>query len=142
MTPDEALQATLAAEHAAVYVYGVLGGRVSVTRAADTADLFRAAYDVHRGRRDLLRSRLAALGQTPVPASAAYRVEARSRATRALVAVARTTEQRCAETYAQQVASTSDADRAWAVEALTDAAVRQLGFGAGATAYPGLPSLG
>ena len=32
MTPLEALQPTLAGEHAAVYVYGVLGGRVSQPR--------------------------------------------------------------------------------------------------------------
>jgi hypothetical protein len=39
------------------------------------------------------------------------------------------------------VGSTSRADRAYAVRALTDAAVRGLTFGAHPTPYPGVPEL-
>ncbi|MGV9632289.1 DUF4439 domain-containing protein, partial [Streptomyces sp. NPDC003487] len=46
----EALQAALAAEHAAVYGYGVVGGRIGETRRAEA----RAAYAAHRARRDAL----------------------------------------------------------------------------------------
>ncbi|MGC3005519.1 DUF4439 domain-containing protein, partial [Streptomyces sp. G35A] len=45
-----ALQAALAAEHAAVYGYGVVGGRIGKDRRAEA----RAAYDAHRARRDAL----------------------------------------------------------------------------------------
>ena len=34
MTPLQAMQRTLAGEHAAVYVYGVVGGRVSASPAS------------------------------------------------------------------------------------------------------------
>ena len=50
----EALQTALAGEHAALWVYGVLGGQTS--RSA-TPSLFRevtAGYQAHRGRRDQL----------------------------------------------------------------------------------------
>ncbi|WP_037661545.1 DUF4439 domain-containing protein, partial [Streptomyces aurantiacus] len=43
-----ALQAALRAEHAAVYGYGVVGGRVGDGRRAEA----RTAYDAHRARRD------------------------------------------------------------------------------------------
>ncbi|NDZ59541.1 DUF4439 domain-containing protein, partial [Streptomyces anulatus] len=45
-----AVQAALAAEHAAVYGYGVLGGRIEGKRGTEA----RAAYDGHRARRDAL----------------------------------------------------------------------------------------
>ncbi|NED21451.1 DUF4439 domain-containing protein, partial [Streptomyces sp. SID9913] len=45
-----ALQAALAAEHAAVYGYGVVGGRIGKERAPQA----RSAYDAHRARRDTL----------------------------------------------------------------------------------------
>ena len=141
MTPVEALQATLAAEHAAVNVYGVLGGRVSVAEDPEAAVLLRAGYDSHRERRDLLRGRLAEQGETPVGAAPAYDVPARSRDARRLLEVAATTEERCAEVYAQQVASTSGEERRWAVEALRDAAVRLLALGGGPSAWPGLREL-
>ncbi|MYS45182.1 DUF4439 domain-containing protein, partial [Streptomyces sp. SID5998] len=45
-----AAQAALAAEHAAVYGYGVVGGRIGRERRAEA----RTAYDAHRARRDAL----------------------------------------------------------------------------------------
>jgi len=141
MAPVEALQATLAAEHAAVYVYGVLGGRVSATKAPEVATRLREAYQAHRGRRDQLRAVVADLGEEPEPPAPAYRVDARGRGTRDLTAVAAGTEERCAEVYAQLVANSTGYHRAWAVEALVDSAVRQLDFGPGHDPFPGLPEL-
>lgn len=141
MTPVEAVQATLAAEHAAVNVYAVLGGRVSVSEDPETAALLRACYDLHRDRRDLLRESLAERGETPVPAAPAYDVPARTRDARRLLEVAAATEQRCAEVYAQQVAGTSGEERRWAVDALRDAAVRLLALGGSPSAWPGLREL-
>ena len=140
-TPVEAVQATLAAEHAAVAVLAVLGGRVSAGAAPEAAALLRAGYDTHRARRDLLRAQLAAQGEDPVPAAAAYDVPARTRDTGRLLAVAAATEERCAEVYAQQVAGTSGDQRRWAVEALRDAAVRLLTLGGSPDPWPGLREL-
>src|SRR5262249_51813379 len=68
-TPElEALQAVLSAEHAAVYGYGVVGGRVAEERRAEA----QTAYDAHRARRDALVRKVRDLGGDPVAASAAY----------------------------------------------------------------------
>ena len=141
MTPGEALQATLAAENAAVSAYAELGGRVSSSASPSAATALHAAYDVHVERRDHLRTVVTARGAEPTPPAPGYRVPAASRRTPELLAVARSLEERSAETYAQLVASSVGDLRRWAVEALEDAAVRGLGFGADAEAFPGAPEL-
>ncbi len=142
LRPLPALQATLAAEHAAVFVYAALGGRVSSVEAPVTAERLRAAYEAHRARRDHLRSVVADLGAEPVAAEPGYRVDVASRESEELLRVARLTEDRCAGYYAQLVASSVDGQRSWAIEALTDAAVRLLGLGGAPDPYPGAPELG
>jgi hypothetical protein len=139
--PLEALQETLDAEHAAVYVYALLGGRISASADPGAAAQLQAAYDVHRARRDQLRSRVADLGETPDPAEPAYQVDAHTRDPDALRRVALSTEERCAVVYAQLVGSSTGSDRRWGLTALTDAALRMLSFGGSPTAYPGLPEL-
>ncbi|MEV5518803.1 DUF4439 domain-containing protein, partial [Streptomyces flaveolus] len=64
----DALQAALAAEHAAVYGYGVVGGRIGEDRRAEA----RTAYDAHRARRDALAREVGDLGGRPVAAAAGY----------------------------------------------------------------------
>lgn len=141
MTPAEALQTTLAGEHAAVYVYGVLGGRVSATGAPALSSALRAAYEIHRLRRDQVTAMLRAKGEEPVAAAVSYDLpndadtDAGSREAAAIV------EERCAEVYAAMVASTSRANRQWAIDALADASVRGLGFGRDPEAWPGAPEL-
>jgi hypothetical protein len=137
----QALQETLAAEHAAVYVYAVVGGRLSESAHPAASARVLAAYEAHRVRRDQLRGWIAASGHTPEAPAPAYRVEVESRAPGPLLGVARATEQRCATVYAQLVAASSDQRRRWAVSALTDSAVRVLGFGGAASSYPGLREL-
>ncbi|MYV93133.1 DUF4439 domain-containing protein, partial [Streptomyces sp. SID1034] len=66
--PLDAAQAALAAEHAAVYGYGVLGGRLAEARVAEARD----ALTGHRSRRDLLARTVRDLGGSPVAAAAAY----------------------------------------------------------------------
>ncbi|WP_256095058.1 DUF4439 domain-containing protein, partial [Streptomyces sp. EN27] len=61
-----AVQAALAAEHAAVYGYGVLGGRLDGEQGAEA----RAAHDAHRARRDALARTARDLGGRPVAANA------------------------------------------------------------------------
>jgi hypothetical protein len=137
----QALQETLAGEHAALYVYGVLGGRVSSSAEPDLSARLVSAYTTHRGRRDQLDGRVRALGGDPVAAEVSYRLPGPARTAAQLADVARTIESRCADVYAAAVAGTSGADRRWAVDALTDAAVRGLGFGGVTDPFPGVPEL-
>jgi Domain of unknown function (DUF4439) len=139
--PLAALQQTLAAEHAAVHAYAVLGGRVSTLEDPLVADLLRAAYEEHRARRDQLRSVIADLEKVPVAAAAGYDVDVRSREASELLRAARTTEERCAGFYAQLVASSVGRDRRWAITALQDSAVRLLALGGSPEAYPGADEL-
>jgi hypothetical protein len=135
------MQRALAGEHAAVYVYGVLGGRVSDSRSPALADQLAAAYAVHRGRRDQLTGLVRRAGADPVAADLSYQVPNAATTEAQLREAARTVEQRCAAVYADMVGSTSRADRAYAVRALTDTALRELTFGGRPTPYPGVPEL-
>ncbi|NUR09485.1 MAG: ferritin-like domain-containing protein [Nocardioidaceae bacterium] len=141
MTPLQALQRTLAGEHAAVYVYGVLGGRVSLSREPELAGLLSTAYVVHRGRRDQLTAMVRAKGGDPVAAEVSYELPNAATTQAQLRSAALVTERRCSATYADMAGSTSRADRRWAVDALTDTAVRELGFGGRPDAYPGVAEL-
>ena len=141
MTPLEALQQTLAGEHAAVYVYGVLGGRVSVAAEPGLATRLTSAYITHRGRRDQLTSMVRAAGAEPVAAAVSYDLPNPSRTTRQVGAAALVVEQRCADMYAATVGSTARGNRRWAVAALTDTAVRLLSFGAAPEPFPGVVEL-
>jgi hypothetical protein len=138
MTPLEALQRTLAGEHAAVYVYGVLGGRISDSAEPDLSTLVTSAYEVHRARRDQLTTMVRAEHGDPVAADTSYQLPTPSRTTDQIRASARIIEQRCAAVYADAVGSTARADRRWAIAALRDAAVRELSFGGHAQQFPGL----
>lgn len=141
MTPVDALQRTLAGEHAAVYVYGLVGARVSSSQQPDLSQRVREAYAVHRGRRDDLLTMVQAAGADPVAAKVSYELPNPAHTTAELQAVSLDIEQRCAAVYADLVDSASGADRRWALDALEDAAVRGLGFGGKAEPFPGLAEL-
>jgi len=137
MSDVEALQTTLAAEHAAVWVYGLLGGRTS---ASATPDLYRAvstAYAAHRGLRDQLVRTLTDRGETPVAAEPAYEVGGPTNTPAAVAALALETEQACAATYSWLVANTASDERRWAIRALNEAAVRELAFRGTPEMFPG-----
>lgn len=141
MTPVDALQTALAAEHAALYVYGALGARTS---AAATPVLYAevsAAYLTHRAWRDLLTSRLVDEGAEPTPAAPTYELPATAPTPTGVSRAAVEVEQRCATTYAYVVANTSGPDRIWAIGALTRAATRQVAFGAPPAVLPGSADL-
>jgi hypothetical protein len=141
MTPLEALQHTLAGEHAAVYIYRALAGRVSASASPDLARRLATAYTTHRGRRDQLIAMVRAAKGDPVPAAVSYELPNDSTTEAQLTAAALTVEQRCAEVYAAMVGSTSQANRQWAIDVLLDTAVRQLPFGGTADPFPGVPEL-
>ena len=141
MTPLDALQQTLAGEHAAVYVYRALAGRVSASAQPDLAAGLATAYTTHRGRRDQLISMVREAKGDPVAADVSYELPNPSRTAVQLRAGALVTEERCAEVYAATVGSTSRGDRQWAIDALADAAVRLLGFGGVPADFPGVTEL-
>ena len=141
MSTVAALQRTLAAEHAAVWTYGLLGGRTSQSSAPALYARVADAYAVHRRRRDDLGDALVALGQDPVAAGATYDGPARADTASQIAAAALAVERACGETYAALVAESVGDRRRWAVGALADAAGRELGFGGAPTAFPGAPEL-
>jgi hypothetical protein len=141
VTPLEALQRTLAGEHAAVWVYAALGGRVSVSAHPDLAGKVRAAYNTHRGRRDQLFSMIRAADATPVASKVSYELPTPARTPDQVTQAALEVERGCTAVYADMVESTSRANRQWAIDALVDSAVRQLGFGGSPDVFPGLAEL-
>lgn len=137
MTEVDALQTTLAAEHAAVFVLGALGGRTSRSATPDLFDAVSSAYAAHRARRDTLTREIRDLGATPVAAEAAYELprllETPEQVTRAALEV----ERGCATTYAWLVANAAGRVRRQAIAALNEAAVRELVFRGTPEMFPG-----
>jgi hypothetical protein len=136
-TPADALQIALAGEHAALYVYGVLGARTSESATPLLFQRVSEAYTAHRAWRDLLTGRLVDQGADPTPAAPTYELPDTPPTPAGVGLAAARIEARCADTYAYVVANTSGADRTWAIGALTSAATRMVGFGAQPQALPG-----
>jgi hypothetical protein len=141
VTTLDAVQQCLAAEHAAVYGYGVVGGVLAdLAGAGDLRTYAQDCYDAHRARRDALTELLTRSGQTPVAAHAAYLLPGPVVGRSGCTALARQIERRSAAVYAFAVSKTSDGSRAMAVDALTDCALRESGWGAEPRAFPGVES--
>jgi hypothetical protein len=134
----DALQRTLAGEHAAVYVLSALGGRAATLAAPALRAALTTAYDVHVQRRDQLRRMVAAAGATPVAAAPAYRLPGPLTESGQIEARALAVQRACAATYAALVAATSGADRRWAVDALVATAVAETEVGGRPQALPGV----
>ncbi|WSB56693.1 ferritin-like domain-containing protein [Streptomyces cellulosae] len=126
-----ALQAALAAEHAAVYGYGVVGGRIGEREA-------RTAYDAHRARRDALVRDVKDVGGTPVAAAAGYALPFPVPDAAAAVRLAAELEMRVAGVYADLVRSSGGERRRSAAEAMREAAVRSVRWSGESVAFPGL----
>lgn len=134
----DALQVALAAEHAAVFVYGALGGQTSQSANPTLYAEVTSAYNAHRDRRDELAALVTAAGAEPVAAEPGYDLPADLGSPAAVAARALQLEEAAASTYAYLVASTTGEARAWGVQALLDAAVRGLAFGGRPEQLPGL----
>jgi len=137
VTEVDVLQTTLEAEHAAVYVYGLLGSRTSQRAEAELYAALHAAYDAHRERRDTLIGEIAALDAVPVPAAAAYTAPAGLDTPEGRYAAALELERACARTYAAMVGATTGAQRGEAIDLLNDAAARELSFRGTPEIFPG-----
>lgn len=136
-SPVAAWQALLAAEHVAVFGYGVVAARL---RADDDPDADRAVADrqVHQVRADRAATAVLGLGAELVVAEPAYALAEPVTDAAAAARLAATLEHGCAQTYADLVAASSPADRAlpagWLVAAAA-AATRWSGV------VPPLPGL-
>lgn len=129
-----ALGAALAAEHATVYGYGVVGARVAKDRRSEA----RQAYDAHRARRDTLVRAVRGKGGEPEPARAAYALPFPVADQAAAVRLAAELEDRLAGAYADLVRASGGAERREAAAALREAAVRSARWRGGGVAFPGL----
>ncbi|WAZ27220.1 ferritin-like domain-containing protein [Streptomyces cinnabarinus] len=129
-----ALQAALAAEHAAVYGYGVVGGRIREGRRGEA----RGAYDAHRARRDTLVREVLDLGGEPVPAEAGYALPFAVPDSSAAARLAAEVEDRVAGVYSDLVRASTGPRRRTAAEALREAAVRAVRWRGESVAFPGL----
>jgi hypothetical protein len=129
-----ALQAALAAEHAAVYGYGVVGGRIREERRAEV----RAAYDAHRARRDALAREVRDLGGEPVAAAAGYALPFPVTDAESAGRLAAELEDRVAGVYSDLVRAAEGQRRGTAAAALREAAVRAVRWRGGSVAFPGL----
>jgi hypothetical protein len=130
----DAVQAVLAAEHATVYGYGVVGGRIEEARRNEA----RQAHDAHRARRDALRREARDLGADPEPASAAYALPFPVPDSSAAVRLAAELENRLAGAYADLVRASEGARRREAAKSLREAAVRAVRWRGSGVAFPGL----
>ncbi|MEU5878370.1 ferritin-like domain-containing protein [Spirillospora sp. NPDC047279] len=137
-----ALQAALAAEHVAVYGYGVLGSRL-------TGSPHQAAqehWNVHRDGRDTLTALLTARGARPVAASAAYRLPVRVTSARTAAQLAARLEDDLILAYVRLAGGDTPQLRSQACRSAQDAMVRAVrwrtsgGLPLTHAAFPGLPS--
>ena len=142
MSAVGALQTALAAEHAALHLYGVYGARTSQSADPALYAAVTAGYRAHRARRDQLRLSIADLGAEPVAAAATYEVPPGLVGARHVSRAALATERSCAETYAALVAQTVGTQRRWAGDALIEVATQELRVGGRPEAFPGAPELG
>ncbi|MBB4712240.1 MULTISPECIES: ferritin-like domain-containing protein [Streptomyces] len=129
-----ALQAALAAEHAAVYGYGIVGGRIGAGQRSEAL----TAFDAHRARRDALVREVKDLGGRPVAASAGYALPFQVPDSAAAVRLAAELEDRVAGVYADLVRAAGGGRRVLAAEALREAAVRAVRWRGESVAFPGL----
>lgn len=133
-----ALQGALAAEHAAVYGYGVVGGRIGKERRTEA----RTAYDAHRARRDALVRAVRDAGGAPVAAAAGYALPFPVPDAAAAVRLAAELETRVAGVYGDLVRASSGERRREAAEAMREAAVRSVRWSGESVAFPGLAERG
>ncbi|MFF2630822.1 ferritin-like domain-containing protein [Kitasatospora griseola] len=129
----EALQAALAAEHAAVYGYGVVGAFLPVGPQREDG---RAAYAAHQARRDAWQRLLTTGGTSPTAAAPGYRLPFQVKDAATAGRLAAHLETQLTAAYADLCATT--ALRAQAAAALRECALRAAHWGADLPALPGL----
>lgn len=133
MTPAEALQAWLALEHEAVWLYPVLGARFD-----DLLDRATSSFEAHRDTRDAVLGRLRALDTDPVGTELTYDVGTVTTPAEARTA-AQALEASIGAACLTLAGASEDDARAYAIRNLTKAALAEMTWGAAPKAFPGLP---
>lgn len=141
MSVLDALQTTLADEHAALWTCGVLGARTSQSATPALYDALTLAYRRHRARRDQLRRLVEEAGGEPVAAAAAYELDGQLLRSAQVEAAALALEVTSVAALAALVARSSGAIREWALTEATWSAAWQLELGGAPQTWPGAPEL-
>jgi Domain of unknown function (DUF4439) len=129
-----ALQAALAAEHAGVYGYGVIGAYLAgSSRATATAD-----WVAHQNARDQLEATLRSGGVQPGPAAVAYQLPVPVRTPAGAISLAVILEERIATAYLGLVALSTPALRELGALQLRACALRAATWRGSTVAFPGL----
>ncbi len=129
-----ALQAALAAEHAAVYGYGVAGAYLTGSQQATaTTD-----WVAHQVARDDLESMLRSLGAQPAAAAVAYQLPAPVHSARDAAALAALLEDRVTTAYLGVVAVSAIAIREFGALQVRAAALRAAAWRGSTVAFPGM----
>ena len=131
-----ALQGALAAEHAAVYGYGVVGAMLG----GEQESLARADWLAHQQARDSLEAMLVKLGATPVAASPAYQLPFAVTGTPSAVRLAAALEDGVTQAYLAVVAVTDRTLRSFGALAMQPPANRALAWRGTTVAFPGMPT--
>jgi Domain of unknown function (DUF4439) len=129
-----ALQATLAAEHAAIYGYGIAGAHLTGTALA------RATTDWtgHQVAADKLAALLRSSGVSPTTAAVAYRVPRVVSTPAQAVVLAAALEDQVASAYLALVAASGPSLRVLAAHEVRDAALRAASWRGHTVPFPGL----
>jgi hypothetical protein len=115
----DALRTALAAEHAAIYGYGVVGAHLS----GDLQAAARQAEAVHRERRDDVSLRIQAAGGQVAAAEPAYALPFQVTDAASAMRLAAALEEGAAGAWRTALGGTDGDDRKLAVDALTACAV-------------------
>ncbi|CAN5343326.1 ferritin-like domain-containing protein [soil metagenome] len=137
MTYLDALQDTLAAEHAALFVVGYLGAQTSASAQPDLYGELSSAYEVHRSLRDELVDRVRQAGGEPVAAAASYELDDVAGDPTRIRRRALALERACSAAYGFLVANSPGAERRFAVDVLIETALRELALGGRPRVLPG-----
>ena len=133
----DALQTTLAGEHAAVYAFAAVGGRLEVDGSDAEAKAARQSFDVHRSRRDSLTTRVRGLDAVPVASAGAYDVGPMATVDDARQ-VAGEVELGLTGPYAELVSALTPDQRDAPARWLVESTVRAQAWGAQVPDFPGL----
>jgi hypothetical protein len=131
-----ALQGALAAEHAAVYGYGVVGAMLTGANQANA----RTDWTAHQVARDRLVTMLTRLGATPVAASPAYELPFGVTSAKSAAKLAAALEEGVTRAYLGLVAVSSPALRTFAAQSMQTSANRAFAWSGTTTAFPGMPT--
>lgn len=131
-----ALQGALAAEHAAVYGFGVVGSMLSGAGETNA----RNAWLAHQSQRDNLEAMLTGLGATPVAASPAYSLPFPVTNAQSAEHLATTIEDGLTRAYLGVVAVNDATLRTFGARMMQTCANRATNWSGTTVAFPGMPS--